>query len=337
MNLKLRVLSIAVLVVYSAVAAGAQRKSQAESTEWISLCSKCLSPSVASKSGFGTANAVAEGKVTLADAKQWCASWEPDSKACPKEQLTNEKDQAYRVSANCKAGKLTSFDGLSYTYAGVWNNDDIGGGRPKFRGSDGKIVGRDNASGGLTLAANWELLCSTAVPGKAAVMPASVAATRTVDACSGKQHCDSNRAFSAEILQLSDAFVGNTRHHLVKLNVRFTNLTDRPLTLGYVNYTSSMTDNLGNAYIWGRPGTHDISAQGIGVVERRSANAQFVLSPGESRNALFQVVRYNAGRNATGRSFNYNVTIAELERSAANQVRSRNQYSMSFPQLTLGR
>jgi hypothetical protein len=31
------------------------------------------------------------------------------------------------------------------------------------------------------------------------------------------------------------------------------------------------------------------------------------------------------------------VTIAELERSAANQVRSRNQYSMSFPQLTLGR
>jgi hypothetical protein len=38
-----------------------------------------------------------------------------------------------------------------------------------------------------------------------------------------------------------------------------------------------------------------------------------------------------------GRSFNYNVTIAELERPAANQVRARNQYSMNFPQLTLGR
>jgi hypothetical protein len=164
-----------------------------------------------------------------------------------------------------------------------------------------------------------------------------VEATHWVDACNGKQHCDSNRAFSAEVLQLSDAFVGTTRHHLVKLNVRFTNLTDKPLILGYVNYTSSMTDNLGNAYIWGRPGTHDISAQGIGVVERRSANTQFVLSPGESRNALFQVVRYNAGRNAMGRSFNYNVTIAELERPTANQVRARNQYSMSFPQLTLGR
>jgi hypothetical protein len=73
--------------------------------------------------------------------------------------------------------------------------------------------------------------------------------------------------FSAEVLQLNDAFAGNTRHHLVELNVRFTNLTDKPLILGYVNYTSSMTDNLGNAYIWGRPGTHDVSAQGIGVVD----------------------------------------------------------------------
>ena len=137
MNAKRTTLSIAVLVVCLTFVGGAQRKNQSESTEWISLCSKCLSPSVASKSGFGTANAIAEGKVTLADAKQWCASWEPDNKACPKEQLTNEKDQSYRISANCKAGKLLSFDDLTYTYAGVWKNYDIGGGRPKFRGSEG--------------------------------------------------------------------------------------------------------------------------------------------------------------------------------------------------------
>src|SRR3954465_549297 len=149
MNAKRTALSIAVLILCLTLVAGAQRKNQIESTEWISLCSKCLSPSIASKSGFGTANAVAEGKVTLADAKQWCASWEPDNKACPKEQLTNENGQSYRISANCKAGKLTSVDGSSYTYAGIWNNNDIGGRRPKFRGSDGKVVGRDNASGGL--------------------------------------------------------------------------------------------------------------------------------------------------------------------------------------------
>lgn len=337
MNSKRLGISIAVLAVCVCMVAGAQRKNQAESTEWISLCSKCLSPSVASKSGFGTANAVAEGKVTLADAKQWCASWEPDNKACSKEQLTNEKGQTYRISANCTAGKITSVDGSSYTYAGVWNNDDIGGGRPKFRSSEGKVVGRDNASGGLDLAANWELLCPRSGVMKTAAKSVPVATAPKIDACNGKQRCDSNKVFSAEVLQLSDAFVGTTRHHLVKLNVRFTNLTEKPIILGYVNYTSSMTDNLGNAYIWGRPGTHDISAQGIGVVERLSANTQFVLSPGESRNALFQVVRYNSGRSAIGRSFNYSVTIAELERSAANQVRSRDQYSLSFSSLMLGR
>ena len=61
--------------------------------EWISLCSKCLSPSVSAKSGAGTTNAVAQGKVTLKDAEMWCGSWEPDNKACAKEQLGERERQ----------------------------------------------------------------------------------------------------------------------------------------------------------------------------------------------------------------------------------------------------
>lgn len=45
-----------VLAAHSAYAAPQQ--------EWLALCSKCLSSTVTSKSGIGTAHAVAEAKIT---------------------------------------------------------------------------------------------------------------------------------------------------------------------------------------------------------------------------------------------------------------------------------
>jgi hypothetical protein len=309
----LRNLGFAVLML--ALFASAQQN-QGES---ISLCSKCLSPSVSSKSGAGTTNAVAQGKVTLKDAQMWCGSWEPDSKACPKEQLASEKGQVYKISANCPAGKFTSQDGTVYTHTReVWDASDIGSGKPKFRDAKGQIVGRDNASGGLDLAANWELLC----PG-----PAGAPA----DACAGKPHCDSTKLFSAEVVQLTGSVIGG-RHHLLRMNIRFHNLTDHPVTLAYITGSSMSVDNRGNTYGWGRPGTHDVSTQGIGIVEGRKADTQFQLDPGESREAVFAVIRYNSGRSQLGTSFNYNTTIAELQKqgTVVNVVK---QYSLRFPHL----
>jgi len=72
------------LLLMFVLLAGAQTQA-----DWISLCSKCLSPSVSSKTGVGTTNAVAVGKVALKDAEMWCGSWEPDNKGCAKQQLTN--------------------------------------------------------------------------------------------------------------------------------------------------------------------------------------------------------------------------------------------------------
>jgi hypothetical protein len=310
------------------------QQNPADSIEWIPLCSKCIGPSISSKSGLGTANAVAEGKATLKDAQQWCSSWEPDNQACPKEQLDSEEGRVYRISANCPAGKLTSYDGSSYTYAGVWNGEDIGEGRPKFRGSDGKIVGRDNASNGLGLAAQWEILCLRSEAQKAK-HAASPRAASPADACSGKSHCDSNKRFSAEVIQLTAGPIGNARHHLVRMTIRFTNLTEKPLVLAYVTGSSLIVDDLGNHYAWGRPGTHDVSTQSIGILEGRRADAQFQLDPGESRKALFGVIRYNAGRSRIGTSYNYDVTIAELEKLPGNQARSVKQYILNFPQLPI--
>ena len=152
-------------VMVTLVSVAAMLPVGAQQDEWIPLCSKCLAPSISSKSGIGTVHAVAEGKVTLKDAQEWCASWEPDNQACPKEQLDGEKGALYRISANCRAGKLTSFDGSVYTCTGeVWDASDIGQGRPKFRDANGKIVGRDNASNGLGLAGMWDILCPAGKP-----------------------------------------------------------------------------------------------------------------------------------------------------------------------------
>ena len=130
--------------------------------EWLSLCSKCLNPSVVSKSGIGTAKAAAVAKVTRADAADWCDNWQPDDKTCLEGQA-EEIGKTYRAEANCVAGKLTAIDGKRYSLAGKWTSD-VGKGRTRWRdAATGEIVGQDNASGGLSLAQQWETLCPAAV------------------------------------------------------------------------------------------------------------------------------------------------------------------------------
>lgn len=150
------------------------------------------------------------------------------------------------------------------------------------------------------------------------------------NACAGKPHCDSTKLFSAEVVQVTAGPIGG-RHHLVRMTIRFTNLTDKPLTLAYVTGTSLMVDNLGNHYTWGRPGTHDVSTQGIGIVEGRKVDPQFQLDPGEARKAVFGLIRYNVGRQPVGNSYTYEVSIAEVEKLPKSQLRAAKQYSLNFP------
>jgi hypothetical protein len=142
---------------------------------WLALCSKCLSPSITSLKGAGTAAAVAEGKITQKDAQGHCENWEPgDVAGCLKREYTPEEaKRVYRATADCTTGRIKPIDGESYTFAGVWDNSDIGEGRTKWRDAAGNIVGRDNASNGLGISQQWEVLCPG--PLKASVTPAAAA------------------------------------------------------------------------------------------------------------------------------------------------------------------
>jgi len=165
----------------------------AAESEWLSLCGKCLSPSVTSKSGIGTAQARAEGRISRGDAEGWCQNWEPQTplQQCVRLQLGSEDaKRVYRASADCTAGKITPIDGGSYTLAGKWTND-VGRGRSRWRDASGRIVGQDNASNGLAISQQWELLCpasttASRAPTAAAAAPKVAAAPPAGDFAVGQ-------------------------------------------------------------------------------------------------------------------------------------------------------
>lgn len=130
---------------------------------WLALCSKCVNPTIFSLTGADTANALAQARITRAEIEGWCANWQPGDAACVQQGLQeHDLKTIYRASANCVAGRITAVNGKNYQLAGVWDNSDIGGGRSRWRDAQGRIVGRDNASGGLGISQQWEVLCPSA-------------------------------------------------------------------------------------------------------------------------------------------------------------------------------
>jgi hypothetical protein len=151
----------------------------ASNAEWLSS-TEGPSPTVTSKSGVGTAQATATAKVTSESVRSFCADSAGQGDpvqakaavdACVKQQKP-ELGKTYTVTADCTVGRLQPLDGKSYVLDGLWDNSDIGGGRTRWKGPDGAVVGRDNASGGLALSQQWEVLCPGRVSASVLSRPA---------------------------------------------------------------------------------------------------------------------------------------------------------------------
>jgi hypothetical protein len=169
----------------------------------------------------------------------------------------------------------------------------------------------------------------------AAPAPAPTAAPLApeIDQCAGKTRCYSAGPFVAEIDGISGTNVGNQQHHVLSINVRVRNVGTQPLILAYKAYSGGATDNLGNHYYWGRAGTHDMSASGIGLLASTSADPQFQLAPGESRMAKFTLTRYDAKGHELGTSWTYDLTLTSLEITPSRQVRVGRDYAVSFKEI----
>lgn len=137
--------------------------------EWLARGSKDWAPTVYKKTGVGTANAVAEARVMGKEIEGWCANWAPGDPNCVRMEMASEDARRiYRASADCTRGRITPIDGKTYTLAGRWPKNSMGAGRTRWRDASGAIVGADNASGGLGISQQWEVLCPESPKGKAA-------------------------------------------------------------------------------------------------------------------------------------------------------------------------
>lgn len=175
---------------------------------------------------------------------------------------------------------------------------------------------------------------AAAVPAAAPAASAQPVVAAPSTACAGVARCYDAGPFTAVVSSMTGSNSG--RNHVIDMNIRFTNRTTQPIILAYTQASSSMIDNLGNRYYWGRAGTHDRSVQGMGMAAGSSADPQFVLRPGESRDAKFSVIRYDVGNKGLGGSFNYDVGIEQLAILPSQQIRSLRQYAVHFDNISTG-
>lgn len=168
--------------------------------------------------------------------------------------------------------------------------------------------------------------------GSPAAAPAEVqAAEPPRNNCAGIARCFDAGPFAAEVLQVSSSIYGN-RHHILRFNVRLRNASNQPLILASTYNSHVVVDNTGGRY---GPAAQPVA--GMGVVSRNQADPQFVLSPGQSRNVAFEVIRRNTGATPSGTSFTFDTSIEQLEILPSQQIRSIRQFSLNFPDLTASR
>lgn len=174
-------------------------------------------------------------------------------------------------------------------------------------------------------------------PGTAVANVAAPATASTVaDACAGVPRCYNAGSFVATVESITGSHIGDANSdHTLHITLRIRNTSSGPLVLCYANHTSAALDNLGNTYYSNRAGAPDKSAQGIGYIAGTKADPQFTLQAGQSRDASFDVRRYNSGRQVIGTSFTYHLTLTQLEVLPSNQLRTARDYAVEFPNLTI--
>lgn len=317
--------------------------------EWLASCFRCPAPTVVSKSGIGTANAIAEARMTESELRTSCAETDPQNvEACVRREMADVGKKVYRATADCTIGRIKTIDEQQYTLAGIWDNSDIGGGRTKWRGADGQIVGRDNASGGLGISQQWEVLCPQPVSagllsraaaaarqapqttaGAAASNPpiqgaAAVGAPASV--CAGKRFCEESNNFAAIIRDFRPSTLPDSTR-AVSATIKFLNKSNRPLVLGYVRTAAVAIDENGNRYTL----ASSTSVRGMGEIAGREFDPKFVLSPGQTADTRFEFVwRWN-GRDIIGyKAWDIELAVREVAEVAPGQYRFGAEHSLQF-------
>ena len=297
------------------------------------------SPAIVSLRGVGTANAMAEARMTQQVLTEYCgenAQAYPSAAACLKQKQSEYGTRTFRASADCTLGRITTTGDRTYTLDGLWDATDIGAGRTRWRDEDGAVVERDLINNGLHISQQWETLCPAPVTAafigkvasQAAARPAAPTGTApTPPICGGERLCTEVDDFAVTISDFR-ASLGAARKVLTA-TLRFENKSRRALVLGYVPASGVAIDERGNRY-----GSYDPDVRGIGLIGR-TVDAKFVLQPGQRSDARFTYF-WDAGRTVYGTTFDFELTVREIVDLGNNKVELGSEYPLRFAGLVDG-
>jgi hypothetical protein len=146
--------------------------------------------------------------------------------------------------------------------------------------------------------------------------------------CGAKPRCYCTGPFMSEVTRVSAA--KESAHRIVRVTLQVTNLTSQPIILAYVAGTGTLLDNLANQYTMDNSPS---AVSGIGIMAGDKVDTQFVLGPGQSRSASFEL---SGGSTNPGTAYTYDLTMAQVEILPSQQVRTVGEYAVGFSGLTAG-
>lgn len=163
-------------------------------------------------------------------------------------------------------------------------------------------------------------------PAAVAAAPEPAKPAEPADACGGRPRCYNAGPFIAEIQNLTASLSGPYNDHTLRFTVKIKNVGDAPIILAYQAGTQIAVDNVGHRYGGGR---FDGGVQGMGTITGQKADPQFLLQPGQSRNATFGVWR-RAYRTEIGTMFTEDFVLKELIPFSDGKIRIAREFAVGF-------
>jgi hypothetical protein len=302
------------------------------------------SPAITSLKGVGSANAMAEARMTQKVLSEFCSAngqFYKSEAHCVATKQGQFANKTFRASADCTAGRITTSGDESYTLDGIWPKDSDGAGRTRWKDASGSVVAPDLINNGLHISQQWETLCPGPVTpaliarakGAPAAAPAAAAATqRPQSVCPAGRLCDEVPSFAAAITDFKASQYDQSTK-AVSATVRFVNKTNRPLILGYVRNASVAINEAGNRYTIEQPA----NVRGIAEIAGGQFDPKFTVQPGQAADARFEFWWRWDGRAIIGqRAWDIDLTIREVNEIAPGQYRFGQEHALQFKGVSVG-
>jgi hypothetical protein len=172
----------------------------------------------------------------------------------------------------------------------------------------------------------------------AALVLGSLAASAPAAAAQAGSPCEGQTTMCADV----GAFVAavtdfrtstHSYYKILSLTVRIENRSKETMRLAYLAGSGVATDDQGNRFVV----SGNNGVRGIGQVSGNQVDPKFVLTPGESSDARFELMWRPATRNdIVGTVFDVTMALREVQELPANQVRLGREHALSFRSLRSG-